>query len=165
MTLPGHAYHTPRRGVGSPGVRKAAQAPGRPTHLKLLKLPQPRPLPLPLLEGEGGVALPLSLPRLLHRQEEEGGKALQQLFAMTKDYSGALSRMSCCPYFIVTTSMLCSSPNEVGLVTFENFCSPINIILVYKNLSKIIFVKFPPKKSYDKDNLHPSRDAALCTVP
>ena len=39
------------------------------------------------------------------------------------------------------------------------------MILVYINLSEKIFVKFLPKKSCDKDDFHPSRDAALLYSP
>ena len=39
------------------------------------------------------------------------------------------------------------------------------MFLVYINLSKQIFLKFPPQKSCDKDNFHPSRDAALLYSP
>ena len=46
-----------------------------------------------------------------------------------------------------------------------NFFSSINIIFVYINLSIRKFVKFLPNKSCDKDNFHPSRDAALLYSP
>ena len=66
--------------------------------------------------------------------------------------------------------MLCSSLNADSLVTcssefFSNFFSQINMSFVHLNLSKEIFVKFLPEKSCDKDDFHPSRDAALLYGP
>ena len=67
-------------------------------------------------------------------------------------------------------SMLCTSLNEDGLLTYSslfvlNFFSPILMFLVFLNLAGKIFGKFPTFKSCDKDNVHPSRDAALLYSP
>ena len=65
--------------------------------------------------------------------------------------------------------MLCSSLNAAGLLTYSslfffNVFSLINMILVHINISFFV-VEISARKSCDKRDFHPSRDASLLYVP